>query len=406
VTVPQSQDNLLTPDELQSLLKPTPAGPNPPPNAKYNYPGAGEWAQNLGIGVAKGVGQTIKGGGEMIRNASKYASDKLGVPDVMNNLPSLDLPINVNPTNYQQGVGSSLEHMGEYAMMSERLPFTALSQGLGSAALAGMHSGGNPGTMLGTGIIGAMVPPATKYVGNILSSLSGAIPQPLRAWWTGGGGGAAGAAGGGAAAGTQFGTKAAGLPPAAANFSWDPIPTYRWSGGTEQLNPKPVDQVGGANVYQMQLAEPTPPPQGQVSGRNSPQGGLPPGPNPPLQLTSAPGAMLPEGQGMDITPDPALPAHYANMKPPKAPPATMGGMRLGQEGGIPERGEQTVTPTKGPVHAAIKDKTTGQFRKMTAEEMQNFVQQFIQRKGTAGRTTSVEPAPPTPPKKAAAKGKK
>lgn len=95
-------------------------------------------------------------------------------------------------------------------------------------------------------------------------------------------------------------------------------------------------------------------------------------------LPPAPGGVIPAGSDIaPVPPDPRLPAAYANTQVGSTSgPGIMGRINLGEEGGIPARGEQTVTGVKpGPVRGA-----TG-FEKGTESSL-------LTDKGTAGRTSA------------------
>jgi hypothetical protein len=364
-------------------------GPDTGPKSTWDFPELGSLAANYGVGFAKGLGETVAGGGQMIRRYMPF----------MNDLPSIPYSKSyIEPSNYQQKVGAGTEHMLEYAMLGNKVPFTMLSQGLAAAGLAGAHSGGDPSTMLGTGITAALLTPATAKVSQWLKG----APQAVRAWWQnniptpppGAGGGAAGAGmrtvpqlpgGGQAFVRTVRGVNPPNAPPGITGNVQQPPP------GQGQLGPD-------STFYQ------TGNPQGQISGSRNGQVQLPPGPTPPRQLNAAPGAVLPPGTESPVTPDPRLPARYANTPGPTAPTGTMGGMNLGEEGGIPASGEQTATGIK--VHISVRDPKTGLFRKATDAERDAHINQYLQDRGTAGRTAAETPAeppkppaPPTPPKR-------
>jgi hypothetical protein len=133
-----------------------------------------------------------------------------------------------------------------------------------------------------------------------------------------------------------------------------------------------------------QQALPPAPPQGSLAGgfARATQQQLPAGP-----------ASLPGGSdAIGPTPDPRLTQKYATTDVGQtSPPAVMGNANLGQEGGIPPRGEQTVTATR----PGISRNDIGQFRRATMEEA-------TASRGTAGRTARELPAP-TPPKRSVKK---
>lgn len=83
---------------------------------------------------------------------------------------------------------------------------------------------------------------------------------------------------------------------------------------------------------------------------------------------------------------------------PMAPKALPAGSNVGErafqgkEGGIPPRGEQTVTPTQVP-HLSVRDATTGKFRKMTNAEVKAFTDRLVSERSDFGKTQA--PKPPT-----------
>lgn len=329
---------------------------------KYNFPSPSEFVKNVGVGVAKGALQTVEGGGAMLRR---------WFPS-LNNLPEYQADINIDPTNWQQSVGSGIEHGLEYMGGSASVPFRMIPQGLMAAGLAGAHTGGDPNAMLGSGIVGAAMP----QISGILSrSMPGRIVKAIGQWAN-----SKVPAPPPGAAPAMTGRMLGGLPPASAEYSWGSTPSYSWQGSG-------------------QLPEYIPPVPGQIEGGQGGSPSLPPGPTPPRQLGPAPGMMVPAGSESGITPDPRLPSSYASIPGPTAPPATAGGMQLGQEGGIPARGEQTVTGTHLPLGRVPKGQPgAGTFRPLTSREMNQFVAQ----KGTVGKT-AVEP--PSPPRKVSPKKK-
>lgn len=187
-------------------------------------------------------------------------------------------------------------------------------------------------------------------------------------------------------------------PPAPRQIGTGPIPL---SSSTAPIEAEFVDPVAAhprSPNARIVSSEPVRPP-------SAPQIGAAPS---QLQLPPGQGGFIPGGGTMPIQPEGPLPAHYSKMPAETQPsqPGTFGIRRnmQGQEGGIPPRGEQTVTPTRVP-HIAVNDSITGKFRRMTSGELQSFIDKMISERSTAGRTArSNEPAPP--PKPTPKKGKK
>lgn len=166
----------------------------------------------------------------------------------------------------------------------------------------------------------------------------------------------------------------------------------------EVIPPQPPPsrtQLGTGRVQYGEAVPPTPPnqlsPPSQPrlpGGRTSAQiqGTAPAQP----QLGPAPGYVVPPGTGLPLEADPRLPSSYSSIpaQSPEPPPGTVGKIRLGDEGGIPKRGEQTVTGVKPkPVR-----ETTGRMRKGTPEEL-------LSKKSTPGKTSAEPPKPPPKKKK-------
>lgn len=149
---------------------------------------------------------------------------------------------------------------------------------------------------------------------------------------------------------------------------------------------------------------PARPPASQPSVQVVPQGKLPPGKT-PLQLTgetagaqpklnAAPGHGLPAGTA-SVEAEPQLPQAYRELQGPTPPPGTMGDVKLGQEGGIAPRGEQTVTGTHLPLRRATAGDGSGirpgAFRPLTETERAKYIEEH----GNIGKAPTEPPKPPT-----------
>jgi hypothetical protein len=343
--------------------------------------------------------------------------------------------------------------MFEYGRMAKLMPWTRLGQAAGGGTLGWLHSGGDPGEAaksafwMGLGPdIGRGLQAARQWWGQ---TIPGRLAQYLQQKMPGGPGtipgGGAGYGGGTAAPtapptvggpGAQTQTMTVGPPP---GFTGTPPPPGAppFPGAPPGAAPTAVGQPwwrawtmpftqqipSAMEVWRGRAAPPklepgrtfegpgeviTPKKLTPTTGEALPsaerpaiEAGTPP--VAPRQLAAAPGGILPGGTSYIPPPQRPLPTYYSQLPVTGAPtpPATFGGLQLGELGGITPRGEQTVTGVKRP-NITKNDETTGQFRKLTPAEEEQYHQDWLAQRTGAGRTaatvtpTPVQPTIPAP----------
>lgn len=335
---------------------------------------------DLGIGIGKGALSTA---GSLINLFSNITTQPLPSGPAAPVKPEWS-----ETSNLSQDVGKFGEQMGEFAVggglasgatKGMGLLGRMAGQGVAGAGVSGLH-GGSPSEMAGTGVITSMMP----LIGKIVSDIAGAVGDRLGDTLLG------------RMAGRYVGRTP--KPPINAEFVNEPAPPAPNYMDAEIIPPQPQPprtQLGAGRVQYGQAPPPVPP--GQLMPPNPPR--LPPwaapeqisgtAPETP-QLGPAPGYIVPRGTGLPMEADPRLPNYYSSLpaQSPEPPPGTMGPIRIGEEGGIPKRGEQTVT--------GVKPKPTrgeqGRMQKGTSEEL-------LKKKGTPGKTAAEPPKKPTPKKK-------
>lgn len=182
-------------------------------------------------------------------------------------------------------------------------------------------------------------------------------------------------------------------PPLGGQYVTKGTPTAtsgRFMTGAPAPQPPPIEPAPIDAPYTMRYRVGAPASPSGISGTAPSRALLPPGQ----------GEFIPGGGTIPIEPEGPLPAHYSKMPAETQPsqPGTFGMNRNmeGQTGGIPARGEQTVTPTRLP-HIAVNDAKTGRFRKMTNAEYKSFLDRIVSERSNIGKGQT--PPPRRPPKR-------